>query len=514
MDASSIAEYQQLHPWMGSRAPPDIHESFTVERYNRVMHRRLAAKQGQLRSLLLLTGASGLTMSGSPVIVDALGAAFYALKLNWLIPIPYLLLHNIGAQLVEEKDVIIDVGGITANRDQLDDKTLTFTIVTRGFNILTVEKTVASVRHWVRRVAERHGLSINHSVWVVTEQDAYDAFQERYDELERLGATLVIVPPDYETPGGTKFKARALQFAAEERRRLGLNGENDWVYHQDEETVVGEDTILGLLDFISRASPDIKYGAGVILYPRHWEDNVTAYEELPRSFTDYSLSGQGNLKQFGLFWYHGSHFLVRADVEESVGWDFGPVRSEDYIFSIKMRERYGRCMSPMKGFAYECPPFSVKDHLKQRRRWVLGNMEIMQRRDIPARHKARLLYGLVSWFSAIPSLLAFLLSIVYPTGGMGLLGGLTTGIVWYTIVNTYVSGYDMHRDYVEKKHRGVTGAAKTVLNIMVGLLVEAVAPWYALLRRTQSFETIAKDKEPPIRAAELTKEYTVQVPTR
>jgi len=76
-----------------------------------------------------------------------------------------------------------------------------------------------------------------------------------------------------------------------------------------------------------------------------------------------------------------------------------------------------------------------------------------------------------------------------------------------------LSGDDMHRNYVEKQHRGVTDAARTAVNIIVGLLVEAVAPWYALLRRTQNFETIMKDKEPLIRAAELTKEYTIQVPT-
>jgi beta-1,4-mannosyltransferase len=39
---------------------------------------------------------------------------------------------------------------------------------------------------------------------------------------------------------------------------------------------------------------------------------------------------------FGIFGYHGSHFICRADAEETIGWDFGEIKAEDLLFTRKV----------------------------------------------------------------------------------------------------------------------------------------------------------------------------------
>lgn len=55
---------------------------------------------------------------------------------------------------------------------------------------------------------------------------------------------LILVPEDYVTRNGTKFKARNLQYALED----GVNNlsERDWIVHLDEDTEVTESSLLGI----------------------------------------------------------------------------------------------------------------------------------------------------------------------------------------------------------------------------------------------------------------------------
>jgi len=66
----------------------------------------------------------------------------------------------------------------------------------------------------------------------------------------------------------------------------------------------------------------------------------------------------------------GSHFIVRSDVEASIGWDFGEITVEDFIFSYLLKHNSIQ-LSILKGFAYERPTLTYKDFLRQRR-WVKG----------------------------------------------------------------------------------------------------------------------------------------------
>ena len=216
------------------------------------------------------------------------------------------------------------------------------------------------------------------------------------------------------TPG---FKARALHYASEVRIDRGIDTPDDWIYHQDTETMIGEDTVLGCLDFVTDTGDGRLIGAGIILYPQDWKYRFNSVEETTRSVGD--LGAMGQMKMWGAvpFGYHGSHLIVRADVENEIGWDYGRVRSEDLLFSLKLRERFGGVTRSLKGFAYEKPPFTVGDHLKQRRRWILGSMEVLARKDVKTKYKLPLIYSLGSWLSAIPSIIATARRLTLPDRG-------------------------------------------------------------------------------------------------
>jgi cellulose synthase/poly-beta-1,6-N-acetylglucosamine synthase-like glycosyltransferase len=99
---------------------------------------------------------------------------------------------------------------------------------------------------------------------------------------------------------------------------------------------------------------------------------------------------------------HGSNLLVRSDIEDSIGWNFGPTLAEDQIFGYKIYEKYGpKSMGWHGGMLLEQPPLNIKDHFMQRRRWVLGSLQNMVR--FPLIHKFKLMFKLVTYFMGFVS---------------------------------------------------------------------------------------------------------------
>jgi hypothetical protein len=116
--------------------------------------------------------------------------------------------------------------------------------------------------------------------------------------------------------------------------------------------MIGEDTILGNLDFIGDANDGRLTGIGIILYPQDWRYQYNSVEETTRSVGDIGAMGQAEMWGTVPFGYHGSHFIIRADVENEIGWDFGRARSEDLVFCLNLRKRFGSVTRQLKGFAY------------------------------------------------------------------------------------------------------------------------------------------------------------------
>jgi beta-1,4-mannosyltransferase len=99
---------------------------------------------------------------------------------------------------------------------------------------------------------------------------------------------------------------------------------------------------------------------------------------------------------------HGSNLLVRSDIEDSIGWNFGQTLAEDQIFGYKIYEKYGpKSMGWHGGILLEQPPLNLKDHFMQRRRWVIGSLQNMQR--FPFIHKFKLMFKLATYFMGFVS---------------------------------------------------------------------------------------------------------------
>ena len=472
------------------QSPPYL--NYTLGNYNAAILRQIAGKWRRVRNMALVSATTGAIFYNGSVITSTLGALVYASKFSWLIPIPLFIIQAASTHVALTPELLIDTKELEGRREEIAEKRIIYQITTRGENLETLRGSFESARYWVNMVRKVYNLDFGSEIWIVTEEDRYKAESEFFDGLENDGAVLIVVPAGYVTPNDASFKARALYYACETRIERGIDTPNDWVYHMDTETMIGEDTVLGNLDFVTTAGDKRLIGAGIILYPQNWRYRFNSVEETTRSVGDIGAIGQMKLWGAVPFGYHGSHLIVRADVENDVSWDYGKVRSEDLLFSLKLRERFGAVTTSLKGFAYEKPPFTVGDQLKQRRRWILGSFEVLRRRDVPTRYKLPLIYSLSSWMSGLPSLVATLFGLLYPVGGsIFLVGGLISGFMWWTIYNAYNVGLELHEPYIvgAEPLKGL----KLIWGAALGMLFDAVAPWYALLRSTKGYEEIRKD---------------------
>lgn len=209
-------------------------------------------------------------------------------------------------------------------------------------------------------------------------------------------ARLVVVPADYATEHGTRFKARATQYAHELRRAEGEARDDVWVLHMDDDTAVGLDTAREVARFIHQQRDTTRpkhLAQGVLTYPRqfavnYWTwlaDSVRAADDLAR----FSAFTGGGTPWAGL---HGELLLIRASVEAAIGWDFGPAAIvEDTEFAMRFCERYPGRSGWFPARSYGASPASVRDLVRQRRRWAGGLVALTFRRGIPL--KGRLLVG-------------------------------------------------------------------------------------------------------------------------
>jgi beta-1,4-mannosyltransferase len=222
-------------------------------------------------------------------------------------------------------------------------------------------------------------------------------------------------PKDRTTLNGTKceviivdkkFKAfaikkgRALQYAVEHRRKTGKNIASYWIFHMDDESYVTDQTIISLLKFIREGNA--MASEGPIFYPLKFEsaNPLTAIAESIRPFTCYDCVSQ--MTNPPPLHMHGSNLLVRSDIEDSIGWNFGPTLAEDQIFGYRIYEKYGpKSMGWHGGILLEQPPLNLKDHFMQRRRWVLGSLQNMER--FPLIHKFKLMFKLGTYFMGFVS---------------------------------------------------------------------------------------------------------------
>jgi hypothetical protein len=132
----------------------------------------------------------------------------------------------------------------------------------------------------------------------------------------------------------------------------------------DEESYVMPQTILALIKFIGKN--EAVASEGPIFYPLKFDSAnlLTAIAESARPFACYDCVSQ--MTKPPPLHMHGSNLLVRSDVEDAVGWNFGSTLAEDQMFGYKIYEKYGNgSMGWHGGVLLEQPPLNLKDHFSR-----------------------------------------------------------------------------------------------------------------------------------------------------
>lgn len=231
---------------------------------------------------------------------------------------------------------------------------------------------------------------------------------EAADRIRRLTARsplirLIVIPRSYRTKNDTRFKARANQYAHELRIHQRENRDDIWVLHMDDDTGVGPDTANAIARFIEEqfdAGPDGKHLAqGILTYPRECSVNhLTWLADAVRPADDIArfaaMTGNGTPRA-GL---HGELLLVRASIEATIGWDFGPDSIvEDAQFAMIFCRRYKDRSAWFGGRCYGASPATIRDFIRQRERWCWGLVTLALNRTVRLRDRAYLAYAVASW---------------------------------------------------------------------------------------------------------------------
>ncbi len=435
---------------------------FTIDKYNNTIRKLSLMPKYVFIVLIIFMIFSSFLVYIIIIRIHVYNSSIRLITLLWLVPMPFIIINFLYFLKLPGEDFRI-------HRVIGKCKPVIFQITTLGFNYKSLIETVKSVDYWYNKLLSEHRIEFDAEIWVVIEPDGYKKNKRYFSEIEKI-SKFIVVPEDYQTKNKTKGKARALQHACDIRKC------DAWIYHQDEETMVGEDTILGIDEFIK--THDRGIGVGIILYPQNFSGKPSQMQELSRSYMDImSIFSQRTEKNM-LVGFHGSHIIVSSDIENDIGWDFGDKSTaEDLNFENAVRRKYKNVFYLLKGFAYEKAALCKMDQLRQRRRWIRGIMEAILRKDMGKTRKAVMILQLISWFSAAMSIFLFILVIIYKFSIIIPELAFLSPFIWFLMALQYYSGYTMHRQYIKKLSIYVL-----IKNGIIGAIVDMISPWYAILK--------------------------------
>jgi len=203
---------------------------------------------------------------------------------------------------------------------------------------------------------------------------------------------VVFVPSEYQTPKGTRLKARSLHYMVELRRQ-GYNRKQGqtFIVHYDEESVMKPDELRKLVRYL--ATTDRKLTEGPIYYPLEYGDASVICRAMEANRPVCCYECREVMEKGTPLHLHGSNLVIDEALENELGWDIGmldgqPFIAEDYVFGVLAYLQRGPGIFGWHGCVMlEQPPFSFKSAFRQRYRWIVGVLQgITMMRRMPAFH--------------------------------------------------------------------------------------------------------------------------------
>jgi beta-1,4-mannosyltransferase len=313
---------------------------------------------------------------------------------------------------------------------------------------------------------------------------------------------LTIVPASYRTPSGAIHKARATHYALLVRDARGESTPDTFVYHLDDDTGVGPDTVASIAEFIAKDEGTYDLAQGVLAFPHHlaasrfcaYADSIRPGDDLTRFrfFTGILGKPLGGL--------HGEHLLVRASVESEIGWDFADTKVEDAHFAMRFAAR-GHRSTALDSCSYGASPSNVRDLITQRRRWASGLIQLVFDRTIPRRMKPALAYSVFVWITGLFYHPALVLAVAFMIGPGANTSPVVAAVVpiWAVslafILTQYLEGLRVNLATTQGKRRRFLSALLMVPGFYVFTVVEAYAAAMGLkdaIAGRRDFQVISK----------------------
>ena len=308
------------------------------------------------------------------------------------------------------------------------------------------------------------------------------------------GANMIVVPQAYQTKNHARFKSRSLHYAVEYRRQRMDNSKDTWILHLDEESFITSQTLISVLKYLGGPKPAL-VSEGPIIYPNKMFDvGITRYSESLRPYTCYNCVTE--MTSSVPMNMHGSNLLVRADVEDSIGWDFDGIgASEDQRFGHEVWRKMGSVFGWHGGLLEEQPPLTVSDFINQRRRWLLGNIANGRVGRLPWQKKFNSIVQTISWMVGFPAGIATMLAFILPQNIPLFLHLLLFGSTFLWLLSYQIGlSHNIEPFHFPRLRRVKEHIVMLVLTVPIGLLETYAAFTAPLYRRGWVWVSTPKSK--------------------
>ncbi|XP_018332980.1 beta-1,4-mannosyltransferase egh-like [Agrilus planipennis] len=301
----------------------------------------------------------------------------------------------------------------------------------------------------------------------------------------------VVVPNSYRTKSGAMYKARALQYCLEDD--VSVLSDDDWVVHLDEETLLTNDCIQGILNFVSDGKH--YFGQGLVTYANEPVVNwVTTLADSARVADDLGKL-RLTLKMFHkpLFSWKGSFVVAKFAAEKRVSYDNGVNGSiaEDCYFALKAFNE-GYTFNFIEGEMCEKSPFSIWDFLRQRKRWYQGIYLVVHSDKLPWSKKFFVAVLLYNFFFTPLYTCNMILSSFYPIPYppiIDFVSALTAAVNIYMFIFGAVKSLTLSKVSMLQLLLCVFGLA---IVIPVNMFIENIAAVWSVVGKKHQFEIVDK----------------------